>query len=1166
MTATNSVRSRFMRLIFDAETCEALELLLTTLGDENGFHEVLDCITAWQDLIDSEDSALRPLVECLDDDDSVVPQKAIALVNALIRHAPDEARAFRIKNELTVLDYKGHLEHLKIGADPKVLSEIQHFYRLSRFDNLEESSHLRNPPSEANEAMMPDDPLSHLLADLEALLMDESSSRGRILVVERVIEMLRGIRTLDDAEAAVRVLRVETPRKGLLPPSTFKASSPMQSLSPKASSAASSPSSSSFKLPDAPKPPPANLLPPPPPAPPPPPSAQVIRGPGLSCGSPNPGKGPPVLPPPPKLNFAASNQVLDELPESMKPKRAPSETLKMKTIMWSKITPSAVVHGQGSESIWGELARESTKLCLDFDMIDGMFAITPAQGSPAVDESAHIKIAKKNLLVDLLTPKRSQNVTITLKQFKDLDALISDLHENKVGRFDVEVLRTLRTILPDSEEVKALRRYTGECSQLAPACAFFLRLLDIPDYRLRIDCMILRLEFHRIMEEVVPGIHLLQMAATELRQSHALRRLLLLLVNIGNYLNSSSAHGNAAGFRLSSLWQVIDHKATKGSASLLHLLAKMDPQLLCDLEHELPNISRASESSLEEIKTNLRFLGEQCTSLSNQLKTKQDSEFEEIRDYLTEHCHIELKETNKALTELLKIQDDLALFFCENKGSFKIEECLKIFKILLVRLRQALQENEERERRLSRKQRSRTVDETILDRKDGQKGEEPDEEKFLATLEKGQKYYNRKRLSLRSDDQARERELQKNTRIRRLKEIVPNESLLVEDHSEVLPSKSSPTPSPLRTSPFHAKVSDLNDYAEILEKQQSSPRIVRRSAVVSKAASPAPASHQAIILNIPTESETSTPSARSSPKSTSDEGFESEKDKENSSIRSPSSTTITPPTMKKSTKPTEKVPERKQVLDRIPPKTSRPTVLVRPLTTASPPKVTTTAANATKAAPLTRNRVGQQISSAVPQSAAVPQQNSRPKTTNQTPSTTPCRPHVSVKVTTRPPPPKATPTNRALAMAGSKPPTATARPAAEGSKPVKKVGGVPSGTVASVIARTALASSALSPPARRMSTPHTISRDPPPPTMRRPSQATVKRAEGNRRDVTMKPQVSTSSRPSLIKTGSIPQSPNLPKMDAVEKPRPLRKTSLHHSSSSSPESTTSRGTAKPKWV
>ncbi|XGW18776.1 hypothetical protein V3C99_002961 [Haemonchus contortus] len=1164
MTASNSIRSRFMRLIFDAEICEALELLLATLGDENGFHEVVDCITAWQDLIDSEESALRPLVECLDDDDTVVLQKAIALVNALILHAPDEARAFRIRNELSVLDYKGHLEHLRVGADPKVLNEIEQFNCLFQTDNLEESSISMTPTSEVDEAVMSDDPLSHLLADLEALLLDESSSRGRILVVEKMIEMLRGIRTLDDAEAAVRALRPEPQRKALSPPSTSKATTRIPSPPSRTvpTSAAAPPPGPSFKFTDSSKTLLGKPLAGPPPAPPPPPS-QVVKGPGLPSGLPHPGKGPPVLPPPPSLGgLVAPKQVPDELPESMKPKRAPSETMKMKTIMWSKITPSAVVHGQGSESIWGELARESTKLCLDFDMIDGMFAIEPAQNSSAVIESTHGQGAKKkNVLVDLLTPKRSQNVTITLKQFKDLDILISDLHENKLGRFDVEVLRTLKSILPDSEEVEALRRYTGECSQLAPACAFFLRLLEIPDYRLRIDCMILRLEFHRIMEEVVPGIHLLQTAATELRQSHALRRLLLLLVNIGNYLNSSTTHGNAAGFKLSSLWQVIDHRATKGSSSLLHLLAKMDPDLLSDLEQELPNINKASESSLEEIKTNLRSLGEQCTSLSNQLKTRQNNEFAEIREYLTEHCHIELLETNKALTGLLKIQDDLALFFCENKGSFKIEECLRMFKILIMRLRQALQENEEREKRVSRKQRARTMDEDIPRKNEGNSEERPNEEKFLATLEKGQKLYNRKRLSARLTDMARERELQKSTRIRRPKEIGSNESVPSEIGSETHIAKPSVSPPPPRTSPFHAEVSDLNDYVEILEKQQSSPRIVRRSGAIPKA-STSPASRQAIILNIPSESDTSTPSARSSPKST-DEGFESEKDKENSNVRSPSSATITPPSVKRTS---EKVAERKQVFHRTPPETPRKTSSMVPLSVAAPQKAATTTNTTVKASPLKRIRVGQEAPSATRLPTSIPSQISRAKPAPQAAAIPSSRSPTGKVVSKLTQPPKVSQTSRVGSVAGTKPSTLPVRSTAGIPKPaVKKVGGVPAGTVASIIARTALATTSSPSPARRMSTPPTTSKEAATPTLRRPSQVVVKRADSSKRDVPMKPQVSTSSRPSLIKTGSISQSSNLPKMDVVEKPRPLRKTT-HHSSSPSSDSTNGKGTARPKWV
>lgn len=66
-------------------------------------------------------------------------------------------------------------------------------------------------------------------------------------------------------------------------------------------------------------------------------------------------------------------------------------------------------------------------------------------------------------------------------------------------------------------------------------------------------------------------------------------------MNIGNYLNGATAHGNAAGFKLNSLWKMIDLKAAKGGASLLHALAKMDEDLLKELQTELATVKRASE-------------------------------------------------------------------------------------------------------------------------------------------------------------------------------------------------------------------------------------------------------------------------------------------------------------------------------------------------------------------------------------------------------------------------------------------------------------------------------------------------------------------------------------------------------------------------------------------
>uniref|UniRef100_A0A1I7XKA9 FH2 domain-containing protein n=1 Tax=Heterorhabditis bacteriophora TaxID=37862 RepID=A0A1I7XKA9_HETBA len=90
---------------------------------------------------------------------------------------------------------------------------------------------------------------------------------------------------------------------------------------------------------------------------------------------------------------------------------------------------------------------------LDFDMIDGMFSLSSSNLTPKSDVCTSQILKKKDTLVDLLTPKRSQNVTITLKQFKDLNCLVTDLREGKAENFDVDMLRTLKTILPDTEEV-----------------------------------------------------------------------------------------------------------------------------------------------------------------------------------------------------------------------------------------------------------------------------------------------------------------------------------------------------------------------------------------------------------------------------------------------------------------------------------------------------------------------------------------------------------------------------------------------------------------------------------------------------------------------------------------------------------------------------------------
>uniref|UniRef100_A0A183FA05 FH2 domain-containing protein n=1 Tax=Heligmosomoides polygyrus TaxID=6339 RepID=A0A183FA05_HELPZ len=166
---------------------------------------------------------------------------------------------------------------------------------------------------------------------------------------------------------------------------------------------------SPYKLPgrhDAPSSPLAKSALPPPPAPPPPPPLQVVKAPPTKLSL--HGKGPPAIPPPPGLE---PRQIQVKLPESMKPKRAPSEALKMKTIMWTKIAPTSIVNGQGLASVWGELARQSTELSLDFDMIDGMFAVSTSPAPSTHMDSSPAQVASERI-ASLINKQRFVNCII----------------------------------------------------------------------------------------------------------------------------------------------------------------------------------------------------------------------------------------------------------------------------------------------------------------------------------------------------------------------------------------------------------------------------------------------------------------------------------------------------------------------------------------------------------------------------------------------------------------------------------------------------------------------------------------------------------------------------------------------------------------------------------
>uniref|UniRef100_A0A0R3RJB7 FH2 domain-containing protein n=1 Tax=Elaeophora elaphi TaxID=1147741 RepID=A0A0R3RJB7_9BILA len=453
--------------------------------------------------------------------------------------------------------------------------------------------------------------------------------------------------------------------------------------------------------------------PPPPPPPPPPPSAEISGGP----------------PPPPPLQLNAKGSRLLpkkklDIPKALKPKAMPKAGSQMKQIQWTKIPVEKVI-GDGMQKIhnvWMSSARLSeNELHLNFDELESMFscaATRPSTDTPNVER----RTTKKNAVITLLSHKRSFNVSIFLKQFKEGTSQIIENVRNGHGEFfGLERLNNLRAILPDSEEIEILRGFGGDQSQLGIAEQFFLSLLTVSDYRLILDCMILKEELDIAFETLLPHIDTVINSCIEIKESKALPKIFCMLVQIGNFLNANATFGNAAGFKLNSLWRILDVKGTQKSITLLHFIAMQDRECTEKLLNELITVPVAARLSLESIRNDVRTISDRLIDVSSEVGKRTDIHFFENTNqhFMASFCIFNSREHMENMKEQLEQMDQLisylAAYFCEDEKHFKVEECFKILSTFICRLKDALSDNEKRSRRLKRLEERSNAESITLD-------------------------------------------------------------------------------------------------------------------------------------------------------------------------------------------------------------------------------------------------------------------------------------------------------------------------------------------------------------------------------------------------------------------------------------------------------------------
>ncbi|XP_010015466.1 PREDICTED: FH2 domain-containing protein 1 [Nestor notabilis] len=422
------------------------------------------------------------------------------------------------------------------------------------------------------------------------------------------------------------------------------------------------------------------------PLPPPPcPLAGAPPAPPLPPGVPPPPPPPPPLPGP---NIPLPPQLMNGHDSHGKKKR-------MRSFFWKTIPEEQV---RGKTNIWTIAARPQYQI--DTKTIEELFG-QQEEIKPQDVRSRSLKSSFKETKeeISILDAKRSMNIGIFLKQFKkSAESIIEDIYHGRSEPYGSELLHEFLKLLPEAEEVKKLKAFDGDVSKLSQADSFMYLLIQVPNYALRIEAMVLEREFSPSCASLQDDMKIIRRATKELMTCEELHSILHLVLQAGNIMNAGGYAGNAVGFKLSSLLKLADTKANKPGMSLLHFVAleaqKKDAALL-NFSEKIRDVHDAARLSIDNIEAELHSLSFKARSVKDSIRRdpKLFHQMESFLQFAVRH----LKELEHQKQELQKEGNALIDFFCEDKETMKLDECFQIFRDFCIRFNKAVKENRERE-------------------------------------------------------------------------------------------------------------------------------------------------------------------------------------------------------------------------------------------------------------------------------------------------------------------------------------------------------------------------------------------------------------------------------------------------------------------------------------
>lgn len=334
--------------------------------------------------------------------------------------------------------------------------------------------------------------------------------------------------------------------------------------------------------------------------------------------------------------------------------------------------------------LWDEIEEE------EFDELEfvDLFArqvTQPKKKEKKEDKPAKVKVAK------VLESKRSQNVGIFITS-QHLD--IADV-ENAVYNFDTsvldqEVLQQIYEVRGSEVEINMIKAQVEAMPDvpLDKPEQFLLGLSKINEFAERSACFMFQATFAEDLGVIHGRISMLQTTIDVLVTSDSIKRILGLILALGNYMNGGNrTRGQADGFGLEILPKIKDVKSKEASYTLLHFVVnkyieKYEGEDAGTDKAQLPLpdpyvVERVSNYKFEDLEEDLRDIAKNlkvCENRAEKVIKKSDEEhLQPFKDSMTEFfvkAKEELETENENLHEC-KLQFEMVMKYFQFTGKGK---------------------------------------------------------------------------------------------------------------------------------------------------------------------------------------------------------------------------------------------------------------------------------------------------------------------------------------------------------------------------------------------------------------------------------------------------------------------------------------------------------------